>query len=299
MVEVYTTVQFTTGKRLFVSFEILLTLVCIFICTFTPKGRFMVKNELTERLNNSFERYYKEYFGKPFDLKKGRLLEVEAEIRNRVGSDPDWVEIPREEHLRIDLLVLLDERRSLLNWMFKETPEELERMKIVNCRLFELTKELRLKMADVCESLASRQRDDFDDDFEVEGTLKFSYNGEDSILPYDGADVYGSDYMLMIATNNWLTGNEPLHYLELSCRYDDSRYLILNSGNCDDNYSWAHDTPFTEDSEVYVCHTMAIFCRDLGYPAQDVLQLNDFWNEVHVHFQHFATQDKNYKYPRE
>jgi len=197
------------------------------------------------------------------------------------------------------LLVLLDERRSLLNWMFYETPEEIERMKIVNSRLFELTQELRHKMADVCESLTSHQRDDFDDDFEVRGTLRFCYNGEDSILPYDGADEYGSDYRLMIATNNWLTGNEPFHFLELFCRYDESRDSILKSGNCDDDFSWAHETPFTEDPDVYICHTMAIFCRDLGYPAQDVLQLNDFWDEVHVRYQHFATQDKNYKYPRE
>ena len=49
---------------------------------------------------------------------------------------------------------------------------------------------------------------------------------------------------------------------------------------------------------VVICHTMAIFCRDFGYPAQDVLQLNDIWNEVHVRYQHFATQDPNYKYPR-
>ena len=63
-------------------------------------------------------------------------------------------------------------------------------------------------------------------------------------------------------------------------------------------YTWAHDTPYAEDPEVYICHTMAIFCRDFGYPAQDVLQLNDFWNEVHVRYQHFATQDPNYNYPR-
>ena len=260
----------------------------------------MVKNDLTKRLNDSFDQYYKAYFGMPFDFKKNRLLEVEAEIRSRVGSDPDWVEIPSEDPLRIDLLVLLDERRSLLNWMFMETPEEIERMKIVNTRLFELTQELRHKMADVCESLTSHQRDDFDDDFEVRGTLRFCYNGEDSILPYDGADEYGSDYRLMIATNNWLTGNEPFHYLELYCRYDERRDSILKSGNCDDDFSWAHDTPFSADpDEVYICHTMAIFCRDFGYPAQDVLQLNDIWNEVHVRYQHFATQDKNYKNPRE
>ena len=257
----------------------------------------MVKNDLTKRLNDSFDQYYKDYFGKPFDFKKNRLLEVEAEIRSRVGSDPDWVEIPSEEHLRIDLLLLLDERRSLLNWMFMETPEEIERMKIVNTRLFELTQELRHKMADVCESLTSHQRDDFDDDFEVEGTLRFSYNEEDSILSYEGAEVYGSDYRLMIATNNYLTGHEFLHYLELDCRYDWSRDRILKTGNMDDGVSWAHYTPGIFEG-ICICYTTSIFCRYAGYPIQDVLQLNDIWNEVHVRYQHFATQDKNYKYPR-
>jgi hypothetical protein len=38
--------------------------------------------------------------------------------------------------------------KTLNDIKFKETPEEWERMKVVNSRLFELTKELRLKMAD-------------------------------------------------------------------------------------------------------------------------------------------------------
>ena len=171
-------------------------------------------------------------------------------------------------------------------------------MKAVNSRLLELTKELRLKMADVCHGLVKRKRDSFDDDYEVCGTLRFYYNGEDSVLLYKGAEIYGSDYRLMIATNNSLTYSDPSPFLEFDCRYDDSRDRILGSGNCDDDYTWAHDTPFTEDPEVNICHTMAVFCRDMGYPAQDVLQLNDFWNEVHVRYQHFATQDPNYKYPR-
>ena len=253
--------------------------------------------KLLALLNNNFDRY-EVYMDKSFKVKKSRLIEVEAKIRSVVGNEPDYVKIPCEEHSRIELLLLLDERRSLLNWMFKETPEEWERMKVVNSRLSELTKELRLKMADVCDGLAKRKRDAFDDDYEVCGTLHFNYNDEDSVLPYKGAEIYGSDYRLMIATNNFLTGKDPFHYLELSCNYDDSRDRILESGNCDDDYTWAHDTPFTEDPEVYICHTMAIFCRDFGYPAQDVLQLNDFWNEVHVRYQHFATQDPNYKYPR-
>jgi len=249
-------------------------------------------------LLDNFNRY-KVYRKKSFKVKKSRLIEVESEIRNIVGCDPEFVNIPDEESLKTDLLLLLDERRALLNWMFKETPEEWERMKVVNSRLSELTKELRLKMADVCHGLVKRKRDSFDDDYEVCGTLHYNYNGEDSVLSYKGAEIYGSDYRLMIATNNSLTYNDPSPFLEFDCRYDDSRDMILESGNCDDDYTWAHDTPFAEDPEVYICHTMAVFCRDLGYPAQDVLQLNDFWNEVHVRYQHFATQDPNYKYPRE
>ena len=178
--------------------------------------------KLIALLNDNFDRY-KVYMDKSFKVKKNRLIEVETMIRSVVGNEPDYVKIPYEEHSRIELHLLLDERRSLLNWMFKETPEEWERMKVVNSRLLELTKELRLKMADVCDGLAKRKRDAFDDDYEVCGTLHFNYNDEDSVLPYKGAEIYGSDYRLMIATNNFLTGKDPFHYLELSCNYDDSR----------------------------------------------------------------------------
>ena len=109
---------------------------------------------------------------------------------------------------------------------------------------------------------------------------------------------YGSEYQLMIATNNWLTGDEPLHFLELSCRYDWSREMILSSGDLDDGVSWAHEIPGTYEG-ICICHTTALFGRDCGYPIQDVLQLNDFWNEVRVRYQQFATQDPNYKYPRD
>jgi hypothetical protein len=124
------------------------------------------------------------------------------------------VSIPNTDDQKEELELLLDQRRTLLNWMFMETPQEVARMKQLNTRLLDLTNRLRVKMADVCEGLASHQRDDFDDDFEVEGTLRFSYNEEDSILSYEGADVYGSDFRLMIATNNYLTGEDYQHFLD-------------------------------------------------------------------------------------
>ena len=81
--------------------------------------------KLLALLNNNFDRY-EVYMDKSFKVKKSRLIEVEAKIRSVVGNEPDYVKIPCEEYSKIELLLLLDERRSLLNWMFKETPEEWE-----------------------------------------------------------------------------------------------------------------------------------------------------------------------------
>ena len=240
-----------------------------------------------------------ENFGEAsFEVRKDEVLRIEDQIRSIVGSDPDRLNYYVLFRHKEELELMLDQRRTLLNWMFMETPQEVARMDVLNTRLFDLTKRLRVKMADVCESLAACERDDFDDDYEVEGTLRFCYNEEDSILSYEGADVYCSDFRLMIATNNYLTGKEYLHYLELDCRYNDPRASILESGNCDDGQSWSHETPGVFNG-ICICHTMALFCRDFGYPIQDVLQLNDFWNEVHVRYQQFATQDKNYKYSKD
>ena len=130
-----------------------------------------------------------------------------------------------------ELDLLMEDRKILLDWMLLETPEEVERMRIVNQRLFDLTNRLRVKMADVAEYLVSRDRDDFDDDYEVEGTLRFSYNGDDSVLPYPGDEVYGSDFRLMVNVRDWLKVDNRSHLLELLCRYDEPRESIMVSGN--------------------------------------------------------------------
>lgn len=259
----------------------------------------MVKDrEYLQKKIDNYNRLRSDFYEAPFEVVREEVLRIEEQIRSIVGNDPDGLSHSVLFRHQEELELLLDQRRTLLNWVFLETPQEKVRMSILNTRLFDLTKRLRMKMADVCEGLATHVRDDFDDDYEVEGTLRFCYNDEDSILPYEGVDVYGSNFRLMIAANNYLTGEEYLHYLELSCRYNENRTSILESSNCDDGQSWSHETPGVFDG-ICICHTTALFCRDFGYPIQDVLQLNDFWNEVHVRYQHFATQDKNYKYPRD
>lgn len=74
-----------------------------------------------------------------------------------MGNDPDYLNCEVLRDRKEDLFFLLDSRRTLLNWMYQETDEEVARMEIVNSRLFNLTKRLRVKMADVCESVAQGQ----------------------------------------------------------------------------------------------------------------------------------------------
>lgn len=215
-----------------------------------------------------------------FEDKKAEVQRIENAISDIVcdDDDPFHLEVLKRKQ---ELLMLLERRQTLLNRMFLETEEEIERMKVLNSRLSYLTNQLRVKMADVCEELASRPQDNITDDFEVIGLLKYSYNDSSSVLPYNGDDVYGSHFAMMISLNNWLTGEDPLHYLELHCRYDDRRENILQSGHLYDGNPWAHDISGSFNG-IAICHTTILFACNLGYPLVDVLHLNDFWSEVKV-----------------
>ena len=215
-----------------------------------------------------------------FEDKKVEVLRIENAISDIVCDDDDSFHLDVLSRKQ-ELPMLLEHRQTLLNWMFLETEEEIERMKVLNSQLFNLTTQLREKMAAVCEELASCPKDSLTDDFEVIGLLKYSYNDMSSVLPYKGDDVYGSHFAMMISLNNWLTGEDPLHYLELHCRYDNCREVILQSGLLDDGNSWAHDISGSFN-EIAICHTTKLFACNLGYPLVDVLHLNDFWSEVKV-----------------
>ncbi len=221
---------------------------------------------------------------RPYDMsfedKKVEVQRIENAISDIVcdDDDPFHLDVLKRKE---ELLMLLEQRQTLLNGMFLETEEEIERMKMLNSQLFNLTNQLREKIADVCEELASRPKDNFTDDFEVIGLLKYSFNDSSSVLPYKGDDVYESHFTMMISLNNWLTGEDPLHYLELHCRYDDCREVILPGGLLDDGNSRAHDISGRFDG-IAICHTMKLFASNLGYPLVDVLHLNDFRSEVKV-----------------
>ena len=243
-----------------------------YLCSKKMNNEFMNK-----KLHNSYDT--------SFEDKKVEVLRIENAISDIVCDDDDPFHLDVLNRKQ-ELLMLLAQRQTLLNWMFIETEEEIERMKELNSRLFNLTNQLREKITDVCEELASSPKDNFTDDFEVIGLLKYSFNDSSSVLPYKGDDVYGSHFTMMISLNNWLTGDDPFHYLELHCRCDDCREIILQNGLLEDGNSWVNYITRCFNG-IAICQTTKLFACNLGYPLVDVLHMNDFCLEVKFTHQNF------------
>ncbi|MDE6115278.1 MAG: hypothetical protein K2G49_09480 [Muribaculum sp.] len=123
------------------------------------------------------------------DRVKHKLAEVESEIKALAGDDIDhsdrWTSCSDK---RAKVRSLLDSRREILNEMFFPSDENMLRFKAVNERLLTLTRQLHDRIK-ALESKLSLVMDfpDFDDDHELEGTLRYCFNSEDSVLRLESA----------------------------------------------------------------------------------------------------------------
>ena len=112
----------------------------------------MMNKEYIRKRSDNFDRLLENFYEAPFDVLKEEVLRTEEQIRNVVGADADYLRIPDTDDQKEGLELLLDQRRTLLNWTYQETPQEVARMNQLNTRLFDVTNQHRVKMADVCES---------------------------------------------------------------------------------------------------------------------------------------------------
>lgn len=108
---------------------------------------------------------------------------------------------------------LLNVRQSLLDKIFLATPEEINRLEQVNSLLNDSTKKMFHRTASLYRTLLSSYRDkEFDDDYEVIGSLKcnIDYDSEGgcygTVLKLDNDEFYGSDFGYMIALINGMQG---------------------------------------------------------------------------------------------
>ena len=232
------------------------------------------------------------------------LKDLESEIKKIVGTD---VCSFTEGHTKYDakykkIKELLNVRQSLLDELFLATSEEIIRLEQVNSLLDELTKKMYHRTASLYRALLSSYRDEeFDDDYEIEGTLKCNvdYDSEDgsygTVLKLENDEFYGSDFGYMIALINEMQDRENI--VECHIGYKETHTLSKSNeeldcyDHWDDGVSWNEGELNRKELEhICICYAMHVICVHNEYSLLDLLRLNEFWVEVQITCQHIVSQ---------
>lgn len=249
-------------------------------------GYIMVTNEKKNEIN-------------PEKLRK-ELQTIESDIKDIVGPRKEnfWVDIPANID-RENLGNLLRSRRYCLNMLFRKDQKELEHFKKVNDMLRVLTDRMYKKSARIYRQyLISGIDKAFDDDFMINADLRFSYNGEESIVKLGDEEYYGSDFHYMINIICDLCADKPFVGASLTkgFRKSDKPEMSdkeLELDNEMDRFCWGElKLSIPELEEIEICCAVNEICvYDNGYSVPDLLRMNDFWCEVKAVYQHIRGQN--------
>ncbi len=220
-----------------------------------------------------------------FALKyRNELIDIERRIKDITGKSSDDNDKWRRDQMKYnEVKDLLTRRWNLLNLMFMPSDANMDRFKELNSRLEILCRQLRERMLKLKQSLPNLRDADFDDDYELEGELRFCYNDEHSVLKLDD-DHYCSDFCRMI---------DIIHTCNYGTYWECIERISPESCNLDDGVSW-NEPPFygrPEFDNIIICHAMHNLSDHMEYSIPDILRLNDFWAEAHLTFQSITEQD--------
>lgn len=198
---------------------------------------------------------------------------------------------------------LIRKRKELLNKMFIGTHEEVERMEQVNTLLRELTNKLHARTEELYrKTMLATYDSEFDNDIDVEGTIKFDVNGSDSIMPMGNDDYYGSDFLIALEVIGYLYVKGFLQSEEIEYSYcllppskyrpDMTREELRAVDNLNDGHTWyrSHQPAADKFSHLCICHAIHDLSMSKPYSIPDILRMNDFTVEITVKHQHFASQ---------
>ena len=245
----------------------------------------------------------KAHAAKTSEEKREILRQVEEELKELIGKGIEYFGVAyermeNEERGKLDALICV--RKHILNDMFKPTSAEVERLCRLNDLLHHLDKEMRRRTAELYRFLLRMGKDAvFDDDYEVEGELCYSFNGEKSILKLEDDAYYGSDFTYMIDLVDAYVYETSYHYIE-QCHISynprhtpevtDEELDIRNP--LDDGTSWAEGVLWIPQLEsVCICYPLHDLFSHKPYSVPDILRMNDFWVEAHLRCQHIVSQD--------
>lgn len=220
---------------------------------------------------------------------RNRLIYIENQIVEIAGNDIYGLTgLCYKKEMQNSLQELLNSRQNILNEMFVGDSSEMLRFRQVNDMLSKLTADLFNRVKALSVSQASIIDKSFDDDYELEGTIKIIVDSQDSIKQLDNDECYGSDFLLMngVITEFHRMENENIEWFGgKEVERDEKPW-------CDDGVSW-NEYPFRNNhnfDDILICHAVHDICSHKLYSIPDLLRLNDYWAEVKLTLQKFASQ---------
>lgn len=214
-----------------------------------------------------------------------KLHQIESLIIELVGSDLE--EFKYDELSRVakeEVKNLLHERRDILNDIFQPTEDNLAQFRKVNDELYRLTMTFNERVKKfIAKKELLLDTPDFDDDYELEGTLKFVFNDETSVCHLPDDDYFGSNFAVMIKTLYEVYSHSGIESI-----------VTINEhhGPLDDGESWFEGpfTRFAEFKDFIICYAVHDLTDHKLYSLPDLLRLNDFWSEVNFKAQSITNQ---------
>ena len=243
---------------------------------------------------------------KNYEHLRGQVQKIEEKIITITNSNSSnsgiWY---HSRHKCEQIKRLVWRRKDLLDKMFVGTPEEVERMEQINTLLLELTNRQHARTEDLYRKTMSATYDsEFDNDIDVEGTIKFDVNGSDSIMPMSNDDYYGSDFLTALEAIGYLYDEGFLQCEEIEYSYcllppskyrpDMTREELRAVDNLNDGNTWYRSYQPAADkfNHLCICHAIHDLSMHKPYSIPDILRMNDFTVEIAVKHQHFASQKR-------
>ena len=232
-----------------------------------------------------------------------QVQKIEEKILAIMGRNVDFnMERTRLQRKYEQVEKLIWKRKHLLDKMFVAKTEEVKRMEQLNNRLLDLTQKMLSRTEALYRNLMTVTYDpEFDDDVEVEGSLRFSLNGQSSVLPMANDDYYGSNFYEIFCVVDWLytcnyLGTEEIECINISLAdYStemSSEELGFND-DLNDGSSWYMPSMPSADklNHLCICHAIHALSYHKPYSIPDILRMNDFCVEVKVKHQQWEEQD--------
>jgi hypothetical protein len=263
-----------------------------------------MKTELSDTQSSDILRVIEETedFFKNLDAQNKQSKEVLLALNTAENQSPEEIESVLKAYYRLDYSIFetiapdfLQKRKSLLDERFEFTPKNVENIIRVNNILTENSLKVLEKAKKLQEELSAKS-DDFAEDFEIEGTVQVSYNGNNSLIDFDPEHDESCDSgrhhiaeLIDFASSFDNNSREDLFYCHFFKTGEAHSYpLFIEEGEYWD-YDFQTQSEFKNIRFCWAFHNLA---EHSLYAMQDIVRINDFWNEVTVVYQNF---NGNYK----